>query len=138
MMLRDDSSIDASMSTSRKGRLAEAKAIAHLTQLGYDVFVPVGGNASCDLIIVLENEVPKRVEVKYCNSKMRKNSWVVSLKQIRHNLQQITIKKFNADLVELLAVYIHKIDQVFVMDASKYHGRATMTIKAEEDDLVKC
>lgn len=112
-----------------KGTVAELKVAAHYAALGCEVYTPVGGKTSCDLIIIRDGTM-HRVEVK-CTATVAAgcSSWAVSLRQIRPNRTGNTVKKFNANQCDLLAVYILPEDRIVEFDASTLDGRSSLNIK---------
>lgn len=121
------------MNSIEKGRLAEAKVASELVQQGMEVFVPAFGNAKCDLIALDSEGAALRIEVKYCNAHSnRGESWEVHLRQVRHNSSVTTVKKFNSENSDMLAVYLAAVDKVMLFDAEALHGRSSLAIRFDE------
>lgn len=114
------------------GTLAEIKVASHLVEQRHEVFVGWGGKTSCDLICI-QDGILKRVQVKGCATcDPSSKSWIIQLRSIRSNRSQNTIKKFDASICDLLAVYIQPEDRVVLFDAAPLNGRNTISIKPLE------
>ena len=116
------------MNTIEKGRLAEAKVVAQLVELGYEVYLPFGGNTSCDLI-ALRTGVLKRVEIKFTSDRTGPDSFEVSLRQIRPNRSGNKVKKFDATQADILAIFVVDTNDVILFeDTTSLHGRSSITV----------
>ena len=112
----------------QKGLLAEAKAIFELTKQGYEVFLPYGDCASCDLIALRDGKL-SRVSVKYV-SYAPDGSFLVELRNIsRRNHGEIAIKKFDSSAVDMVIVYIQPEDRVEFLDPKLIAGKSCLSIR---------
>jgi hypothetical protein len=82
------------MDRKTKGRLGEAKAIAYLIELGYEIYLPFSNNSRYDVIAVKDGEV-KRISIKFTSMKKPSGSWVVEMRQIYRGNGIINIDKFD-------------------------------------------
>ena len=115
------------MNTVEQGRIGEIKSAAHLLSMGFEVYIPYGGNASCDLIVISPTEALFRVEVKSVKSRNKSGSYTVILKQTRPNRTGNKVKKFNASQADLLAVYVFPEDRVYLFETVKLDGKSVYT-----------
>ena len=94
-----------------KGRVAEAKVLAHLVENGYEVFLPFADCGSVDLL-AMKDGIIQRVSVKYTS--VRKNQkWNVKLSNVsRLKDGGVNERVFNYNSCDLLAVYIGPEDRV--------------------------
>ena len=118
------------MDRKTKGRLAEAKVIAYLIELGYEVYLPFSNNSKYDVLTVNEGKV-KRVSIKYTSVKKPSGSWIVEMRQIYRGNGVINIDKFDKTQCDLVAVYLGPIDKVVIVDASNAMPRE-LHIKKEK------
>jgi hypothetical protein len=109
-----------------KGRVAEAKVVAELVAQGVEVYLPTFGNGICDLIALCDGVLIK-VETKY-TARLRVG-YEVSLRQVRANRAQMTVKKFNAANSDVLAVYVSPIGRVAFLPAAPLDGRVSVTLR---------
>lgn len=115
------------MNTVEFGRLGEAAVLKHFVSEGYEIFSPLFGNTSIDLIVIKEGKV-FRVEVK--TTKFAKgSSYEVQLRSSRPNRTGTTIRKFDGNRCDLLAIYVEPEDRVIVKTAKDLDGRSTISIK---------
>ena len=127
MCPRFDSGVPDSMDS---GTVAELRVAADMARCGYEVFVPVGGKASCDLIGILDGTL-QRFEVKSTSRSVNPCSWTVELRQKRPNRTSVTTKKFNATNSDILAIYIEPEDRVVYMQSSDMHDRTSVDVPKE-------
>lgn len=120
------------MDRKTKGRLAEAKALVHFIQEGYEVYTPFVDNTKYDMLLHKDGEL-LRVSVKYCNATLRSGTWTVNMKQSsRRANNNIDVKKFDASEYDLIAVYIHPEDRVHVCPSTDA-TTTQLNIKPTED-----
>ena len=115
------------MSSVDQGRRGEASTVAYFVKEGYEVFLPMFGNASCDLIVVKDGKI-SRVECKSTSVKTPSGKWIAQLRQVRHNRTANTVKKFDSNNSELLAIYVVDEDRVVVLESIEVHGNSTVTV----------
>lgn len=116
------------MNTQEKGILGQVSIVKYFVMNGYEVFSPVGDNASCDLI-VLRDGAMMRVECKATEASPNKKSWSVSLRQVRPNRTENKVKNFDASKSDLLAVYIIPEDRVEVVPSYQVDGKTCFTVQ---------
>lgn len=109
-----------------KGRVAEAKVVAELVDQGVEVYLPTFGNGACDLVALCDGMLFK-VETKY-TTRLRVG-YEVSLRQVRANRAQTTVKKFNAANSDVLAVYVAPVDRVAFLPSAPLHDRVSVTLR---------
>lgn len=108
------------------GRIAEAKVAAVLVSQGLEVYLPVFGNGTCDLIAIGEGRTTK-VETKYVTG--RRGAYEVSLRQVRANRAEMLSKLFNSANSDVLAVYVAPLDRVAFLPSAPLHGRTTISLR---------
>lgn len=116
------------MNSVDKGNLGMISISKALTMQGYEVFLPLSENSSCDLVAI-KDQVMYRVECKSTSFSASAVSWGVALRQIRPNRTGNVVKKFDSAKSDLLAVYIVPEDRVEIFNSIDYHDRTTVTIK---------
>jgi hypothetical protein len=119
------------MTTIHTGRLGEAAIIAHFVEQGFDIYCPIFGNASCDLVVGSGGRV-FRVEVKTTAYERYPGKYEVQLKSVRHNTTETHIKKFDASNSDLLAIYIVPLKKVVILESEQYNGRTTVTLEGTD------
>lgn len=113
------------MQTGELGRLGEAKIVAHLVAQGYEVYSPLFGNTSCDLIVLRDNTI-FRVECKSTGTS-RNGKYEVQLRSTRHNKTKNTVRKFDGTKSDILAIYLEPEDTVHLLKSLDYDGRSTVS-----------
>jgi hypothetical protein len=116
------------VNTVKKGRLGEAAVAHEFVRQGYDVYLPVFGNANFDMVVVKEG-ILSRVEVKSTSYKGSKKSYAVQLKSVRHNTNETRVIKFDGNKSDLLAVYIVPENRVVILNSSDHHGKTVTHIE---------
>ena len=106
-----------SMTTQQKGDLAVSFAIAKLTELGFNVLIPLTESAQYDLVIEKEN-VFKRVQVKYITGTQ------VDLRRIHSNSKGYVIKKYENGF-DILFIYKSSIEMYLIEE--DLSGRSSIT-----------
>lgn len=106
-----------------KGRLAEAKVIAHLIQEGYEIYLPFSNNSKYD-VLAFKDRVVKRISIKYTSVQRESGSWSVELRQISRRNNHINIDKFDNTQFDLVAVYIGPRDKVILVDTINVKTRS--------------
>ncbi len=97
--------------TSDKGNVSEAKVLAAYTQAGFDVYLPFGSGASCDLIVDTGVRLLK-VQVK--TGRLRDGCVLFAAQRINghHGTKRY---KYEADELDYFAVYCPDNDRVYVV-----------------------
>lgn len=110
-----------------QGILAEVKVTAYLIENGYDVFAPIGGKTSFDLI-GYKDRVIYRIQVKSTTQKRDSGSWGVKICRIRNNNKETKVFYFDPDECDIVAVWIAPEDQVVLVPSTTIKARAEMTV----------
>lgn len=105
------------MDRKTKGRLAEAKVLAYLIELDYEVYMPFSNNSKYDAIAVKDGVV-KRISIKFTSVKRPLGTWVVEMRQIYRGNNKINIDKFDKSQCDLIGVYIGPLDKVKLVSSS--------------------
>jgi len=113
------------------GTVAELTVAADLAREGYEVFLPVGGKASCDLVGIRDG-VTERFEIKSTSRSVNSRSWTVELRQKRPNRTGVTTKNFNATNSDTLAIYIGPENRVIYMPSEGMDGRVSVDVAKME------
>lgn len=117
-----------------KGTLAEAKAVAELIRLGYEVFLPFADGAPYDMV-ALKGDKLLRVSVKFTAYEPRKASWEVTLKNVsRRNDSKIVVKKFSPKDVDMLIVYVQPEDRIVIIDPTTLKNTNALSLKKRRGD----
>jgi hypothetical protein len=117
------------MNTTEQGRIGEAAIVAELVKQGYEVYHPMFGNTSCDLVVI-KDSVISRVECKTATT-FTGTGYVASLRQVRYNRSEVVYNKFKAVNSDILAVYIVPLDEVHILNSIDYDDRTSVTLRAK-------
>jgi hypothetical protein len=93
----------------KKGTLGEIAVCKELLQLGYNVFVELGGHSKVDLIALDENYKTYKIQVKTVKSRDE----VVQVYSIKNCLNPKYNSTYTSKQVDIFAVYIIDTDSVF-------------------------
>lgn len=110
--------------TSQLGRIGESSIVSYFVRQGYEVFHPLFGNTSCDLM-VMKDSVISRVECKYSNALKVGGAVEVGLRSNRLGIN----KMFDSSKSDLLACYLEPYDKVVILQSKDYSGRSTVNLK---------
>ncbi len=116
--------------TQRKGDIATSQAIATFTKLGYDVSLPLTESAAYDLIIDFKNKL-KRVQVKYCDSK------VVDLRNIHSNSKGYKVKKLTKHKYDWLYILYKNNEYLFKKCFKNRRGLTPQTQNLLKNQIAK-
>lgn len=116
------------MDTLWKSRVGEAAVAQHLVESGHDIYMPTFGNARYDMVTSKGTEV-KTVQVKTSEKQVPSGAYEFQLRSVRPNRSNNRIVPFDAEGVDVLALYVMPTGKVVLLDAKDYHGRSTITIK---------
>jgi hypothetical protein len=108
------------------GNLGELAVAKEFARKGYEIYMPVGDNATHDLLVAKDGKI-YRVEVK-STSVIRGAGYVVQIKKVRSNKTKSKITGFDNSLVDILAVYIVPEDRVVLFDAKTVDVKSTLTV----------
>jgi hypothetical protein len=114
--------------TKAKGDLAELAVARDLVHQGYRIAFPYGEDCDFDLI-VLREERPERVQVKYTES----DGEVMRVECRSHSLTNGKVKKtkrYTAAMIDWMAVYDRTSDRCYYLPASMLAGgRASLSLR---------
>lgn len=129
------------LTVNQKGMIAEAKILAHLQSLGFEVFLPFSDFSPIDMIVCNEHGEVKRLQVKYRSEDGRsKNRIIISMKTVVNG----KARPVDRSLIDGYAVYSPDLDKIiyipisllpnksnaFVMNSQVRKTRAKGIIKA--------
>lgn len=109
--------------SSQIGRMGESLALNEFVKLGYEVYLPFGGNTSCDFIVVKDGH-SYRVEVKSSNILKDNGKVLISLRYNRLGINYT----FDSSKSDLLACVLLPLNKVVILPSSEYDGRGTITL----------
>jgi hypothetical protein len=118
------------MNTIQAGRLGEAAIAAEFVRRGYDVYMPIFGNADFDMI-ASKDGILSRVEVKCCSYERYPGKYEVQLKSVRPNRTKNTIKVFDGSRSDLLAIYLPPVNKVVILNSADYNGRNSVLVNGD-------
>lgn len=116
------------MNTIETGRIGEAAIINEFVKQGYDVYMPIFGNADFDMVVA-KDSVTSRVEVKTSAYEKTPGKYEVQLRSVRPNRTTNTVKKFDGTKSDILAVYIVPTSRVVLLNSVDYHGRTSVNLE---------
>lgn len=116
------------MNTIQIGRIGEAAIVSEFVKQGYDIYMPLFGNADFDLVVAKDKAL-YRVEVKSSGYEKYPGKYEVQLRSVRHNTTETKTKKFDSSRSDLLAIYIIPTDRVVILNSAEYDGRTSLTIE---------
>ena len=88
------------MNSKLKGNIGIGRAISYYTSIGWTVSLPITDSQSYDLIVD-NNEVLYRVQVKYTTQKSKSGKYVVGIRSVSGSSRKVykTVTKENADIL---------------------------------------
>lgn len=119
------------MNTIDTGRIGEAAIINEFVKQGYDIYMPIFGNADFDMVVAKDG-VTSRVEVKTSAYEKYPGKYEVQLRSVRPNRTTNVIKKFDGTRSDILAVYLVPTARVVLLNSMDYDGRTTVTLAGSE------
>lgn len=105
-----------------KGLTTELKVQAYLTELGYNVSIPLGEDCRYDLILDIDNLL-LRVQIKTCTEKS--NGIEFSIRSVRMNREGYQTQSYNKEQIDLFATYYK--DRCYLIPV-ELCGTATKTL----------
>lgn len=117
------------MNTCAKGVLGETKTMARLTELGWDVFIPLSGHAPFDLIACSPEGKLLRVSVKACFRATKYGSYDVQIKQSQPLSNGYKTKGFDIGSCDILACYIGPEDKVCFVDSKEITSKNAVSFR---------
>lgn len=120
------------MNTKTKGDIAVAYAIAKLTELGYEVLLPIGDKKPYDMVVD-DGTSLKKVQVKYAgtNEVGKTSAWLRTVGGNRSSGQ--TWKKYTDTDFELLFVWSDK-GKCYLIPWSEVTSRCSVTLSGGKYD----
>jgi hypothetical protein len=113
--------------TCRKGEMAKSKVIFRAYEKGIIVSIPTI-EVDYDLVMDIDG-VLKKIQVKWCDSATRRGSEgsvFLTLRRTTRSNKQLT---YSEDAVDLLMVYLPKIDKVICLPPDIWHEKSSLTIR---------
>lgn len=117
------------MNTCAKGVLGETKTMARLTELGWDVFIPLSGHAPFDLIASSPEGKLFRVSVKTCFRVTKYGSYDVQIKQSQPLSNGYKTKGFDIESCDILACYIGPEDKVCFVNSKEITSKNAVSFR---------
>lgn len=105
------------MNSSDIGRLGESKVISRLVELGWYPYIDISGKSPIDIIAWQDGRVVT-IQVKTCSRANESGSYQVEVKTTRHNASGRTVKDFDSQSCDYLAVYIIELDTIAFIPSS--------------------
>lgn len=115
------------MNTVEQGRIGEAIVVTELVKQGYEVYMPVFGNAEVDMIAAKDGQFLK-VEVKTTRKPTKSGRYVAKLQSVRPNKTANILKNFDGQRADILAVVTLPTGRVHLLDAKQYDQRTSVTV----------
>lgn len=110
-----------------KGNIGEAKVLTYFIENEYDVYLPFQENGECDMI-VCKDGILYRVSIKFTSQKSNQG-FAVELRNVsRRKDNQVIVKDFNKQFIDLLAVYIQPLDKVVVIETKDIKGKNSIVV----------
>jgi hypothetical protein len=100
------------MNTNQQGNIGEGIALSYFLSEGYEVYLPFGTASKCDLIVVKDN-ITKRVSVKTSNTEPKNGKYCVKIRQGKLN-KQLGFDKESCDIV---FVYLLVPKRIHIFDS---------------------
>lgn len=99
----------------QKGSLGEIAVCKELVKLGYEVFVQFGSHSKVDLILLDENYIPVKIQIKSVTSA----NGIVTIYSNKTCLNPKYNHKYSSSQIDIFAVYILDLDLVFYIPANQ-------------------
>lgn len=116
------------MNINQKGLIGELKVAGELLLCGYEVYFPLTGTASHDMIAVKDG-VCYKVQVKTTSQKSRHgNSYIVETRTVVSSKKGNTIKKLTTETIDYLAIYIIPEDTVLILKSTEVPNKNTFRV----------
>ena len=112
--------------------LAEISVVKRLTQEGYEVYLPINGKTTHDIIANSTEYVLLSIQVKSTQQKSSSNGYIVELKSVRSNKTCNLYKKFSGFNQDILAIYIVELDAIVFLLSVKITNTSTLTLSAKD------
>lgn len=112
------------MNSNLKGNIGESETVAYFIREGYEVYLPFGTAAKCDLIIV-KNNIVQRVSVKSTASKQKSGNYRVKIRQGKMNC----LTPFNIYSSDILFIYIIPEGRFHILQSKDIKTQFEITVK---------
>lgn len=112
--------------------LAEISVVKRLTQEGYEVYLPINGKTTHDIIANSTEYGLLSIQVKSTQQKSSSNGYIVELKSVRSNKTCNLYKKFSGFNQDILAIYIVELDAIVFLLSVKITNTSTLTLSAKD------
>ncbi len=99
----------------KKGTLGETAVCKELLKLGFEVFVEIGNYSKVDLVVIDENYVCHKIQVKATNS----NNETVEVYSTKNCLNPKYNSTYQTEQVDVFAVYVIDKDIVFYVSGKE-------------------
>ena len=116
----------------KAGNLGEIAVAKEFAKCGFEIYSPIGDNASHDLLVSKGDKI-YCVEVKSTASKSGAG-YAVQVKKVRANRTKNRIINFDNDKTDILAVYIIPKDQVIFFKAKDVEVKSALTVYGDGRD----
>lgn len=117
------------MNTNSKGDLAIAKVLLIAIEKGYLVSKPLSESSRYDLVIDIDGSL-KRTQVKYADGKGSHGSQGV-VRVCLEKRYKNKVLLYDEKVIDLLLVYIPKIDRVCIFRPEVFSGKSNLYIRYE-------
>lgn len=115
------------------GNIGETSVTAYLVRNGFEVFTPVCGSSSVDMLAMRNGKI-FRISVKTCKNSREGNggSYCAELRRIRgaqtREKSKYRIHKFSREDCDILAVYLIGCDAICFFTSISLHDRTTISL----------
>ena len=117
------------MQTNAQGTLAEISVVKRLLADGFEVFLPIGGKTTHDILAYHSEFGIVSIQVKSTTQVTKYGSYAVGLKSSRPNRTETVIHNFNSTAQDILAVYLVELDAVLFYISANLTVKNQLTIK---------
>jgi PD-(D/E)XK nuclease superfamily protein len=114
------------LTTDQKGNIAELKIAARATELGIDVYRPVGEGGRYDMIFVLGSRL-LRIQCKWAS--IRNDVVAIRCYSSRRGPDGFINRTYSSDEIDALAAYCPDLNQCFLVPVSRIDGRPTVHLR---------
>jgi hypothetical protein len=113
------------MTSNQQGNIGEGIALSYFLSEGYEVYLPFGTAGKCDMIIMKDN-ITKRVSVKTCSSEPRNGSYRVKIRQGKLNKEI----PFNKETSDILFVYLVGPKRIHIFETQDVTNKFELYIRS--------
>lgn len=117
------------MNTNQKGLLGELRVAQELLKAGYEVFAPLTGKASCDLVAVKDGQL-LRVQIKATSQAARYGqAYVIDGRTITSAKKGNSVKQLDRTTFDLLGIYVIPEDLVVLVPVQQLPDSGRFTVR---------